>query len=359
MVTLRLYTDTITGTEVTSNYMELYYKINIVTGDSGSGKTFFLSNLTKAINGVDFWHVDCNKDILIVHDLQIVDYIMNITDKLIIIDENEIDALNKRKLLSKLLQTHNYFLLLDRDRLVSDINVNAVYELLEGSTIEKVRTFELVKRFKLEHSKISFNSGMFAGIITEDSKSGRDFWDSMFSGLNVINTTYGNGQVYVEIKKAQANTNNLLLIALDYDRGASCMLAIHRDTSIDQSKLVYVSMESFEEVLCNSEFILQAFPEMRDKVINYKNYLDATYKHAGKYFSKLLHKYVKQPSPFAKPGDANYEKFYSKGMQNFTECFIDECCTYNGLQGFTCKLQMVNKRDKLLNNKFESLNQLR
>lgn len=135
------------------------------------------------------------------------------------------------------------------------------------------------------------------------------------------------------------------------------MISIIDDIDIDKNKLIFISMESFEEVICNSEFILSKFPEMRDKVINYQDYIDASYKHAGKYFSDLLFKYVKVKSPLKKDGQRNATKFYEKGMNNFVECFLSDCCSFN-IEN--CKLYLSeNKRDKLLNNKFEILNGFR
>ena len=141
------------------------------------------------------------------------------------------------------------------------------------------------------------------GIITEDSTSGKTFWDSIYHNKRVLNSSFGCGEIPKEINRLQKIHKGYLLIALDYDVAGKHMIDIYKDTDIDMGKLLFISMESFEEVICNSEFILQAFPEMRDRVINYKDYMDATYKHAGNYFSNLLFRYAKQPSPYAQPND--------------------------------------------------------
>lgn len=192
-------------------------------------------------------------------------------------------------------------------------------------------------------------------IVTEDSKSGKIFWENMLSKLRLIDLEEGNSSnslVEVMLEKAMSY-NGKVLVALDYDSGLTSMMHIIKNDNIDKSRIAFIPMESFEEVLCNSEFILSKFPEMRDKVINYQNYIDASYKHTGAYFSRLLYNYVKVKSPLKEDGSKNVTKFYDKGMKNFKECFIDNCCVYE-LGG--CKLfYSGNKKDAMLNNKFEFL----
>lgn len=93
---------------------------------------------------------------------------------------------------------------------------------------------------------------------------------------------------------------------------------------------------------------------MRDEVINYKKYINAQFKSKGHYFNKLLFKYVKVKSPIKKSGDRNITKFYSKGMENFKECFIQDCCAYG--KNEDCKLYYdKDKKIAMLSNKFEFL----
>jgi hypothetical protein len=192
---------------------------------------------------------------------------------------------------------------------------------------------------------------MFTTLVTEDSASGKLFWESAFSRLELIGEKFGNGEVHNNLLLALKNYGKAL-IALDYDQGLIPMLQILRDDTIDKSRIAFIDMESFEEVICNSEFILSKFPSMRDKVINYKEYLDASYKHTGKYFSSLLHQYVKVKSPLKNDGDRNVTKFYDKGMNNFKECFIDNCCKYN----MQCDLYLSdNKMKNMLSNKYSEL----
>lgn len=64
--------------------------------------------------------------------------------------------------------------------------------------------------------------------------------------------------------------------------------------------------------------------------------------------------YVKVKSPLKNNGDENATKFYDKGMQNFKECFMDDCCAYNCSN--SCKLYTDQcKKKQLLCNKFECL----
>lgn len=66
-----------------------------------------------------------------------------------------------------------------------------------------------------------------------------------------------------------------------------------------------------------------------------------------------MFRYVKVKSPLKQDGVRNATKFYSKGMKNFENCFINNCCFY---ELDNCKLfTSAEKKELLLCNKFECL----
>ena len=235
-----------------------------------------------------------------------------------------------------------------------DTNVKALFEIKNTNKIyEGIEINEIVPYIKLNRVNSNIEYSEFEMIVVEDSESGKTFFKKLLDKLKLYNGPGGKSKIPVNLEMALKQTDKKVLVAIDYDSCLIDMLKIINNNRIEKSRISFISMESFEEVICNTEFILQAFPEMRDKVINYEQYIDASYKHTGKYFSDLLFKYVKVKSPLKKNGEENATKFYDKGMKNFEECFLINCCTY-GLNN--CKLYTDKEKKRLLLcNKFECL----
>lgn len=64
MVTLKLFNEDVVdsnGNLIPVNRLELYHRITVLSGCSGSGKTFLYSNLESAEINADGWSFECNK----------------------------------------------------------------------------------------------------------------------------------------------------------------------------------------------------------------------------------------------------------------------------------------------------------
>ena len=139
-----------------------------------------------------------------------------------------------------------------------------------------------------------------------------------------------------------------LLVAIDYDKGGIMLNQLCKSKIIDLNRLYFIPYESFEEVICNSEFILDKFPNLKDKIIKYVLYMTPNHRSTGKYFGWILHIYIKQKPPIETKRGVT--KFYYKGMKHFEECFIKDCCSFNKND---CKLKYDgDKRQAMLSNKF-------
>lgn len=268
---------------------ELFNRINVILGNSGTGKTYLANGIDLAIQNRDPWSLECNKEVYVVNRITDLDNLFNKNECLVVIDEDVTEDLRHTNKLKQIAESKNYYLILDRQSILKfDINVNALYQLTEKKDIK-----EPIKIYKLEtyfDMRMDFDNNSYSKIknfVTEDTESGALFWRELLNNLNFvdISTKQGNGAVVDKIKYTLNNFDGNILVALDYDQGANAMWRIMYDEDIDKSKIRFIPLESFEEVICNSEFILSKFPELRDKVINYKNYIDASYKHSGKYFS--------------------------------------------------------------------------
>lgn len=334
------------------------YNINVISGDSGTGKTQFITSVQNAIDNIDNWYLECNHKVAVVTGISQLDRLAE-DEKLIIIDEDTVNAYRKNHNILDLRKYKKYFILLDRGVAgKSDININAIFKI---SCEYSNKDDTVIKQHKIEPMyprRDVFDYSNISSMVVEDKESGLLFWKSALKGIDVIDIgLYGNGNVINNIKYALSNYKGKCIISLDYDAGAVVMQSILRDKQIDKSRISFLKLECFEELICNSEFILSKYPHIKDKVINYLDYMDCNYKSTGHYFSKLLFDNVKVKSPIKNDGDRNVTKFYDKGMDNFKECFILDCCTYNKND---CPLFYNNdKIDGMLCNKFEFLRQFR
>lgn len=339
--------------------MDIFNRINVVIGDSGAGKSHFFRSLQLALLGSDPWTYSCVSDQgekLNIHAItSIDDYKLHISDvnSIIVIDEDVTEALRKNGNLDLMNKSRNYFILLDRQLQVKvETNIASILGMksfsYKGNKIYKAYTY-----FNMQGvSDVDYNKYQIEFIVTEDKKSGKTFWKEELDKLNLVDLDHdGSGGLQEKIEEILSKSDKDILVALDYDRGSKILFNILESKDIDKSRIHFIALESFEEVICNSEFILSVYPQLRDLVINYKRYITCSSPSTGSYFSALLFKYVKQRPPISVHSKRNIEQFYSKGMTNFKECFIDDCCSFNNAE---CKLRFSgNKRKAMLANKFK------
>lgn len=364
MVDLKVYNSNIKDSNNIIYDIQLVHKMNLVIGESSSGKSYLMS-LIESFNSGNSGDivVSCNKKVEAVRSLSVLkDVISQNKDILIILDEDTVGAIrrnNKIVSMKDLVKSPNYFLLLDRQSAVKmDCNVKAVYEFSRTGAVGGINAYRAVHHFKLSDVNIDkIDTSKYRYLITEDDKSGKIFFDKLLGKLEVVDlVAEGNGAIANTITLEMAREG--VLVALDYDCGALALQSIIYKCRKYGGRISLISMECFEEIVCNSDFILDAFPEMRDKVLNYENYLSANDKHTGKYFARLLKEYVKQRPPVETHSDRNVEKFYSKGADHIENCLTEDCCKYN--KEDACKLYVNgDKQDKMLSNKFDWLNVFR
>lgn len=360
MVELKIYYSELSnkcGKEYPVYNINLIHKVNLIVGLSGSGKTFLFDKLTEIkMEPLSTWSLRCNVDIKLISETSI-DYfentVLNNCNCLIVIDEDVVDRLRREGRLKIIEKSKNYFLLLDRTSTIKiSANVNSIYELTSRK-VEGYRVFDLIPSLSRDSIKNDKIDNIDVDIlVSEDSKSGLIFWKNILLKLYLPKfKRHGSGEVPKQIKYLLKKYEGNILVVLDYDRGARIMRSIKINKKIDNSRLYFMPLESFEEVICNSEFILSKYPQIRDAVINYKDHIDCNFTSTANYFSTLLFNIVKVKSPLKNVGDKNWAKFYEKGMKNFKECFIDDCCKFN-----TPSCQLFYNGDKkkaMLANKFE------
>lgn len=361
MITFKLYNTDMNDYEQYPLYsINLFNRINLVIGRSGSGKTYLADRLRDIRDNVLPWKAECyvNEDkdkqvkIRLLDNIEYMNEMLSELDQLIFIDEDTFQLIRQSGNISKIENSQNYFVIMDRQSLIKlDINIRAIFIFkryrLNGEIAYK--TEEAIKLYTSSITDVDIHNIKY--IITEDTESGKQFWTSMLDKLEMIESAaQGSGEIRKTLEKLDKLDGDIL-VALDYDRGARIIQDIIRSKKINNNRIHFIPLESFEEVLCNSEFILDKCNHIRPLVLNYKKHITCRSKSTGKYFSALLFQYVKQKPPINVTSKRNAEQFYKKGMPNFKECFIDDCCSFNNAG---CKLRFSgNKRKAMLANKFK------
>lgn len=359
MVKLEVFDETIeyNGKVYPMFSMEFYNHINVVLGDSGTGKSLFFNSIDSAIRGILPYTYSCknkgaNIEVKAVSSIDDLETAIQGFGKVVVIDEDMVEEIRQSNKLGKLKGSNNYFILLDRQmKIKMDTNINALYVVNRHPIGSKI-TYTLDKYIDLYKEEINLESiKNIKYFITEDTSSGKLFWEHVFSGLKVLEIEHGgNGSIRESIDKALELYDGDILVALDYDYGAIPISGMYESKDEKYRRVHFIPLESFEEVICNSEFIMSKCPDIfRDMVVNYKEHIDFNAASTGKYFSLLLYTYVKERPPIH-TSKRNITKFYSKGMKNFKECFIDDCCAFDRDD---CRLRLDgNKLEAMLSNKF-------
>lgn len=349
MVTIKLFKEDTKISEIS-----IFNRLNIVVGDSGSGKTYFIDRVTDAINMVEPWRIISDKEVITIRDIQTLKLVLNsIKDNIIIIDEDITSLiLTDGTLLSKLSSSKNYIIMLDRSleaRL--NVNIKAVFHTKQiGGKVEFISEYKANKAMNINFKE-------FKWIISEDTKSGRVFWSNILGKLKFIDSVNpGDGGLLETIKNIlKNNVDGKILVALDYDKGSIALRNILK-SDIDMTRISFIEMESLEEVICNSDFILNYKPDMIDKVLNYKKYITCHYRSTGKYFSDLLRVNITQYNKNYTSNKDKFIPFYNKGMEKFKECFLEDCCS---IQKDDCFMYYDgDKKKAMLANKFEIYREL-
>jgi hypothetical protein len=181
----------------------------------------------------------------------------------------------------------------------------------------------------------------------EDSESGYKIMKHYFDSdkIHVIHSN-GNGDIHkclVDIPNGEST-----ICGLDYDKGSWALYHINElinNNTLNRANIYFIRMESFEEVLCNSELVLSKCNKMRDFVENMDKHMDCTFKHRGEYFLTILKQYF-----ITENGKPKYRK-------NSFSCFTKSCTTCSNT---SCKFRnnTDNKAEIVFSNKYKILYKL-
>lgn len=258
---------------------ELVRNITIVQGNSGTGKTT-LFNMIAAyarLKDKSSVNIDCDKPCIALHADSDWKYVLtNTKDSIVFIDE-ESDYIGMQEFSSVIKQTDNYYVIFTRENLYNlPYSVEEIYEI---HTSGKLHTFR--KMYKQQPNyRYSLTSNRkkktdFSFFITEDSKSGFEFYKNYFNGTSIKCISAGsNSSIYTWLKD---NKDEKIFVIAD---GAAFGAEMNRIMSLQEQypNIIVCLPESFEWLILKSGLV---------KTNNLKEVLDnpADYIESSTYFS--------------------------------------------------------------------------
>ena len=235
---------------------ELARNITIVQGNSGTGKTTLFDMIAayarlKDKSGVQ---IVCDKPCIALRpdsDWQIV--LENTNDSIVFIDE-ESDYIGKREFASMIKRTDNYYVIFTRENLHNlPYSVEEIYEI---HTSGKIHTFRKMYKQRANY-RYSLRTRQkkktaFSHFITEDSKSGFEFYEHYFAGSNVSCVSVGsNSSIYSWLA---ANKDKKIFVIAD---GAAFGAEMNRVMALQEHypDMMICLPESFEWLILKSGLV--------------------------------------------------------------------------------------------------------
>ncbi len=178
---------------------DLYRNITIVRGKSGTGKTTLYDMIAdytrlKDSSGVN---ISCTKDCVALVDLDWKNQLSGISDSIVFIDEGA-EYIKTPGFAHAAKNSDNYYVIFSRESLHDlPYSVDEIYEI---KTSGKFHKFE--KMFKAEKNHIYARNNtrgkfQFDIFLTEDSKSGYQFYKNFFASTNIVCESSGsNSEIF-------------------------------------------------------------------------------------------------------------------------------------------------------------------
>ena len=236
---------------------ELVRNITIVQGNSGTGKTTLFDMIAayarlKEKSGVQ---IVCDKPCIALRpdsDWQIV--LENTNDSIVFIDE-ESDYIGKREFASVIKRTYNYYVIFTRENLHNlPYSVEEIYEI---HTSGKIHTFRKMYKQRTNYryslrTRQKKKKTAFSHFITEDSKSGFEFYEHYFEGSSVSCVSVGsNSSIYSWLV---ANKDKKIFVIAD---GAAFGAEMNRVMALQEHYpgMMICLPESFEWLILKSGLV--------------------------------------------------------------------------------------------------------
>ncbi len=235
---------------------ELIRNITIVQGNSGTGKTTLFDMIAayarlKDKSGVQ---IVCDKTCIALRpDSDWQHVLENAEDSIVFIDE-ESDYVGQQKFASVIKQTSNYYVIFTRENLHNlPYSVEEIYEIHTSGkyhTFRKMYKQQSGYRYSLKGSRRKKTD--FSYFITEDSKSGLEFYEHYFEGDAVECVSAGaNSSIYAWLV---ANKDKKIFVVAD---GAAFGAEMNRVMALQEHypNMTICLPESFEWLILKSGLV--------------------------------------------------------------------------------------------------------
>ena len=249
------YTVKVSDNRVKYNF-ELIRNITIVQGNSGTGKTTLFDMIAaySRLKEKSSVQLVCDKLCIALRpDSDWKHTLDNTTDSIVFIDE-ESDYIRKQEFASAIRQSDNYYVIFTRENLHNlPYSVEEIYEI---HTSGKLHSF--IKMYKQQPNyRYSLRNGRkkkveFSHFITEDSKSGFEFYEHYFDGSAVNCISAGsNSSIYPWLT---ANKDKKIFVIAD---GAAFGAEMNRVMALQEHypNMTICLPESFEWLILKSGLV--------------------------------------------------------------------------------------------------------
>lgn len=252
-------------------------KYSIVVGNSGSGKTHFISLLEGNIGGGKFIKVTCPVDFYVVDDYSKLEKIPKNKDCIVFMDEKGVDALFKEDNFARLKKLTEkkraYYVFVTRRKIeVIPISCSCIYYVDKRYTNGRVSDYYLEQRYVWENESIPSPDV----VVVEDSGSGFDFYNQYFD--SVVVSAHGNSNLYdVAFDNIKEGIKTIVIIGDSAGLGDHAMDLIDLKVKAIEKFGVKVFLflpESFEYILLRSRLFYKFIT--KDVLVSTQDYAESS-----------------------------------------------------------------------------------
>ena len=235
---------------------DLYRNITIVRGESGTGKTTLydmISDYTRlgSDSGIN---VKCQKKCVALVDIDWKNQLQNTSDSIVFIDEG-MKCISSREFAEQIKNSDNYYIIFNRENLHElPYSVNEIYEIKSSGKYHSLkRIYNSTDHHGYYLGKASRDL-QYDTVITEDSKSGFQFYNDFFSKSEMeVLSAESNSGIF---KWLDENKGRKVLVIAD---GAAFGSEIDRVLKLQSSPNFRLCLpESFEWLILKSGLIKTA-----------------------------------------------------------------------------------------------------
>jgi hypothetical protein len=285
---------------------EIRRNITVIKGDSATGKTTLLHMLYEylRVGKESGYSVSTNARYYVYLRKEVgrdwKDALFPLANTIIFIEENN-DFVFTEDFAAFVKNSGNYFVVVNRSPLkMLPYSIHEIYEIVtDGKHSDVKESYHELRELYSNYPNAENNR--FSDIVTEDSNSGHQFFEKVFSNHRVFSAN-GNGNIVNLIKNMQGK--DALVVADGAAYGAMIEEHLEYFDTVENRRLSMWLPESFEYLILKSGIVQEK--ELPDILKNPSAYVDSReFVSWERYFTQLLtsitgnteHRYSKQKLP--------------------------------------------------------------